>query len=146
MKGVAQLSGRLLARKGEATPVARVDVATLGGEMPPRRRPPQSFGNRSPDVEEAQARRGGGEHAPHGSRELPQASGHRGQAKRYAFTLRLDPERHRRLRLLSARLDRSAQAILVDALDELLQDYAKTDDGCACMRKALHGDSSDKKA
>jgi len=60
--------------------------------------------------------------------------------------LRLDPERHRRLRLLSARLDKSAQGILVDALDELLQAYVDTDNDCACMRNALNGDTVGKKA
>ena len=38
----------------------------------------------------------------------------------FAFTLRLDPERHLRLRLASASSNRSAQAILVGLLDDLL--------------------------
>lgn len=37
-----------------------------------------------------------------------------------AFTLRLDPARHVRLRLASAVANRSAQAIVVQALDQLL--------------------------
>jgi len=37
-----------------------------------------------------------------------------------AFTLRLDAERHLRLRLASATANRSAQALLTDALDALL--------------------------
>ncbi|MDP1025941.1 hypothetical protein Q5H91_01830 [Sphingomonas sp. KR1UV-12] len=38
-----------------------------------------------------------------------------------AFTLRLDGDRHLRLRLASAVADRSAQALLVDALDRFLE-------------------------
>lgn len=39
------------------------------------------------------------------------------QHRRAAFTLRLDPERHLKLRLASTMLDRSAQAIVTQALD-----------------------------
>ena len=141
MKSVAQLSGRLLARKGEAEPVGRTEVATLGGETPNRRRPPQSFGNRSPAEKDPQARRGDGEQMPLGSRKLPRSSGQGEKTKKFAFTLRLDSERHRQLRLLSARIDQSAQAILIDALDDLLQSYLQKDGGCACMREASHTDS-----
>lgn len=40
--------------------------------------------------------------------------------RKAAFTLRLDAERHLRLRLLSAVSNRSAQQLLVEALDELV--------------------------
>ena len=40
--------------------------------------------------------------------------------RKAAFTLRLDPERHLRLRLLSAVSNRSAQQLLVEALDEMI--------------------------
>lgn len=43
-----------------------------------------------------------------------------GVARKAAFTLRLDAERHLRLRLLSAVSNRSAQQLLVEALDELV--------------------------
>jgi len=134
MKGVAQLSGKLLARKGEAAPVGRSEVATLGADAPTRRRIPQSFGNRHIGGDVAQARRGEGVQAPHGSREMPHSPQENGKSRRYAFTLRLDTERHRQLRLLSARVNRSAQAILIDALDSVLQDYIETEQACACMR------------
>lgn len=39
---------------------------------------------------------------------------------RCAFTLRLDPERHLRLRLLSAVTNRSAQQLVTQALDALI--------------------------
>ena len=40
--------------------------------------------------------------------------------RKAAFTLRIDAERHLRLRLLSAMTNRSAQRLLIDALDELI--------------------------
>jgi hypothetical protein len=49
------------------------------------------------------------------------APGSRGRA---AFTLRLDPERHLKLRLVSALSHRSAQQIVTAALDSLLQDQS----------------------
>lgn len=41
-------------------------------------------------------------------------------ARKSAFTLRLDPERHLRLRLLSAVSKRSAQQLLVEAIDAMV--------------------------
>jgi hypothetical protein len=42
------------------------------------------------------------------------------EGRKAAFTLRLDAERHLRLRLASAMDNRSAQALVVEALDKLL--------------------------
>lgn len=44
----------------------------------------------------------------------------RAKTGKAAFTLRLDPSRHLRLRLASATRHRSAQALMIDALDALL--------------------------
>ncbi|HEX9931376.1 MAG TPA: hypothetical protein VGB08_00875, partial [Allosphingosinicella sp.] len=44
-----------------------------------------------------------------------------------AFTLRLDPERHFRLRLACAVSGRSAQQIVTGALDEILKTYPEID-------------------
>lgn len=44
-----------------------------------------------------------------------------------AFTLRIDPERHLRLRLASALTRRSAQVILTDALDKYLKTLPEVD-------------------
>lgn len=43
-----------------------------------------------------------------------------GTGRKAAFTLRIDPERHLRLRLLSAVTNRSAQHLLIEALDALV--------------------------
>ena len=51
----------------------------------------------------------------------------RGKAKA-AFTLRLDPERHLKLRLACAVRGRSAQQLVTDALDQLLSQMPELDD------------------
>lgn len=48
-------------------------------------------------------------------------------ARKAAFTLRLDAERHLRLRLLSAVTNQSAQALLVAALDALIAGHPDID-------------------
>lgn len=57
-----------------------------------------------------------------------------GQKPRSAFTLRLDPERHLNLRLVSAHQHRSAQVIVTEALDRYLADFnAEANSGtCVC--------------
>lgn len=52
------------------------------------------------------------------------APGSKGKA---AFTLRLDPERHLKLRLACAVSGRSAQMIVIDAVDRLLADMPELD-------------------
>ena len=49
------------------------------------------------------------------------------QGRRAAFTLRLDPERHLKLRLAGTMQDMSAQALVVEALDRLLADIPELD-------------------
>ncbi len=48
--------------------------------------------------------------------------------RKAAFTLRLDEERHLRLRLLSALVHRSSQQLLIEALDALLAQHDKVED------------------
>ncbi|MEW4448703.1 hypothetical protein [Qipengyuania sp. JC766] len=55
---------------------------------------------------------------PKGTKTVP-------QGKRAAFTLRLDAERHLKLRLASTILKSSAQAIVTEALDRLLADMSE---------------------
>ena len=50
-----------------------------------------------------------------------------GQKDKAAFTLRLDPERHLKLRLACAVRHRSAQQIVSEALDEFLQSLPELD-------------------
>lgn len=54
--------------------------------------------------------------------------GKRNAAGKAAFTLRLDAERHLRLRLASALCNRSAQVLVTEALDALLDSLPEVDD------------------
>lgn len=110
-KQVASLSAGLLARKGEARPALRPQLHIAARNPSP--------------VAEQQARIAAAFETP--SRAPTSAK------ERSAFTLRLDPERHLRLRLIGARTHRSAQSLLIEALDRLLDEMAP-DAGCSCGR------------
>jgi hypothetical protein len=62
--------------------------------------------------------------APRRSSRARAAPGSKGKA---AFTLRLDPERHLKLRLACAVSGRSAQLLVTDALDQLLSGMPELD-------------------
>ena len=62
--------------------------------------------------------------APARSRRPRAAAGSKGKA---AFTLRLDPSRHLKLRLACALNGRSAQQLVTDALDQLLREMPELD-------------------
>lgn len=49
-------------------------------------------------------------------------------SRKAAFTLRIDSERHLRLRLLSALVNRSSQQLLIEALDALLASHDRVED------------------
>lgn len=49
-------------------------------------------------------------------------------ARKAAFTLRIDSDRHLRLRLLSALANRSSQQLLIEALDALLSRHDEVED------------------
>ncbi len=55
--------------------------------------------------------------------------------RRAAFTLRLDPERHLKLRLAATMRGVSAQALVTDALDALLAEYAELDQLAARLQR-----------
>ena len=61
-----------------------------------------------------------------------------GSGARIAMTVRLDHERHHRLRVLSAHLNKSSQEILVEALDKFLDKRTPeaADHGCTCLDQA----------
>ncbi|WP_340587206.1 hypothetical protein [Erythrobacter alti] len=54
---------------------------------------------------------------------------------RAAFTLRIDPERHLKLRLASTLQNCSAQALVTDALDQFLENIPEIDALAARMRR-----------
>lgn len=57
----------------------------------------------------------------------PQERSRAGAKGNFAFTLRLDPERHLRLRLLSAASNRSAQQILIALVDDFFSSQPELD-------------------
>lgn len=63
---------------------------------------------------------------------MPRPSRRKGEAlkegRKAAFTLRLDPDRHLALRLAASLDNRSAQAVVLDALDAFLNDIPGMDD------------------
>lgn len=107
----ASLAPRLLARKGAARPAMRTGTtsdfeslanaqAALGWD---------DRGDGSSSVIQLRQRR---------SRPAPEAQ----TSHRAAFTLRLDSDRHLRLRLASTMKDCSAQVLVTEALDRFLDD------------------------
>jgi len=138
MKGVAELSSKLLARKGEAAPATRAAADSRVNEPTFRRRAPQSFGKRQIDGGETEPRRGEGTTPPQGASELPDNVPQKAEGRRVAFTLRLDPERHKMFRLLCAQTGRSGQSLLIEALDTALAAYLEGQTNCTCLKTAYN--------
>jgi hypothetical protein len=140
-KAFASLSPRLLARKGSARPAMRPQVAPLTdfpsatpypihedlgwndmGEaseapvQPARVVPISGKDHGSPATPEVLVRR------KMLARTLAESEGRPvvAKGKRAAFTLRIDPERHFKLRLACSVTQRSAQQLLTEALDMML--------------------------
>ncbi|HEX6740484.1 MAG TPA: hypothetical protein VF079_01650 [Sphingomicrobium sp.] len=68
-------------------------------------------------------------------RRAPKARSAPGSKAKAAFTLRLDPERHLKLRLACAVNGRSAQQLVTDALDQLLGDMPELETMAAKAKK-----------
>ncbi len=66
---------------------------------------------------------------------LPAPKAERAERHRAAFTLRLDSERHLKLRLASTIKNRSAQQIVTEALDHLLNAMPELDSLASQLRK-----------
>ncbi len=117
-KAPARLTGSLLARKGEATPTLAV--------APAPGRPSRANGK------SGRGTRNGVRHLAAVPR--PRANGHAG--KRVAMTLRLDAERHLRLKLFTVQAGRSAQDVLTTAIDEYLSQFDLGGQGKKATRKS----------
>ena len=116
-KPLASLSANLLARKGEARPAIRRAYVPLVPGAPAREDDkPAAPAPVSPKLQQEWISQA---FAPLSkARLMPVAMPRTAKA---AFTLRLDPERHLRLRLVSAVKNRSAQQIVTEALDAFLK-------------------------
>jgi hypothetical protein len=125
MARAARLTGVLLARKGQARPTGGFAHAKL--DLPP----PQ------PSLARRKEQRSGRSAAPAAALSAeavrPGAAKPRSRSAawdRVTVTVRLDRERHACLKLLAARRGRSAQDILIKALDAYLE-------ACAAPRPSL---------
>lgn len=124
-KPIASLSGGLLARKGEAHPAIRRAHVAMSVATPPREqqaRIVRSFARPKPGAVTTE------DAAPAAEAVLPRRT-------KAAFTLRLDADRHLRLRLASALNHKSAQQIVTEALDAFLDSQPGLDTLAAEARK-----------
>jgi hypothetical protein len=131
-KHAAALTGSLLARKGNAMP------ASLGG-LPPHPLMPQRVDGWLPPPfppEPMQPRRP----APRPVTEIaaPRTASAELPRRGVKVSLRLDEERHLKLRLAAAHQHRSGQEILLAALDAYLKTCAVSamDGSCACLKRS----------
>jgi hypothetical protein len=116
-KPAAALASDLLARKGEAVPTSLVVLPIV---------PRAPAGEFKPELSVPRDGARGGK-PPRGGAATVAAK----------LSLRLDGDRHHRLRLAALHLGRSGQQILVEALDVYLERSAEVilDGQCACLRR-----------
>lgn len=133
LKPMAMLSSGLLARKGAAVPAAlalpsdAMAPPRLELRMPPARPPEPAAWSRTDEKIDAAPRI----RATGGTPPLPSESG---SAK---VSLRLDADRHRRLRLAALHQGSSGQKLLLAALDAYLDSSGAhaLEKDCACLRR-----------
>lgn len=124
MSQPARLAGTLLARKGQACPAgarAHAGIASpppLPPATPRSARPRRADNVRSLETAATTAA---------GRKDQPDA----GKAGRVTLTVKLDPARRARLKILAAREQRTSQDLMIEALDALLEARGPA---CACMR------------
>ncbi|GEQ97623.1 hypothetical protein JCM17844_12600 [Iodidimonas gelatinilytica] len=136
MKTAARLTANLLASKGDATPALQRQRLSLAADrssfdgigraqapMPPAPSSPTKAlsGTQSPKRQQRNTEQG------------DKVT----DKKRIALTLRLDKERHLRLKLMAAHTNKSAQDLLMQALDDLLGNYTEPLSGCPCLNRSL---------
>lgn len=148
-KSFASLSPTLLARKGAARPAMRPQLVPLGGAAMARQLEDLGWNDMGHDDPGPNAE-AGPELAPvvepqpaaaaapvpevlrqreaAARRVSPQRQSALANGRRAAFTLRLDAERHLKLRLACALCNRSAQQLVTEAVDKLLDELSEVAD------------------
>jgi hypothetical protein len=133
MTQTARLTSALLARKGQAFPTGGFACPTidLGQPLPA----PDKLGPRRGVVlAQGTPECAGGALATR--LRLLRRPPRQGDDGRVALTLRLDRERHRRLRIFAARHERTSQEVILRALDVYLEACGAD---CPCLRGGLEG-------
>ena len=115
----------------EVTPVEAVQVEAVQVETVPAESASEKDAPNAANLEVVKAPLAVRPPAPRRAPRPRSAPGSKGKA---AFTLRLDPERHLKLRLACAVDGRSAQQLVTDALDQLLERMPEVD-GLAAKAK-----------
>lgn len=127
MRAPARLSGELLARKGQALPTGGLAYATMTLDQPlPSYGPAVLVRYGSLPAQDALT-----QGASRRTAERRRQPAGRREEDRVALTLRLDRERHRRLRIFCARHECSSQEVIVRALEAYLETCGED---CACLR------------
>lgn len=142
-KSFASLSPTLLARKGAARPAMRPQLGPIDGDALARQLEDLGWNDLGDDAQSALAEPSAGvvaitpELTAPAAAPVPEVIRQRGEAarrvsasrrsaladgRRAAFTLRVDAERHLKLRLACAVRNRSAQQLVTDALDQFLSE------------------------
>ncbi len=123
---VSAMTSSLLVRKGEATPSTFVPPGTANAR-PVLRVPPSS---------------GSAATRPNGAPHLRVV----GAAPRIRISIRLDPDRHRALKLIAAHTGRSVQDLAVAALEEYLGALGSDvrDGQCLCLNDEAAPDARSK--
>lgn len=127
---IASLVPALLARKGAATPAMRKPngAAEPLSDLDALAESQDDLGWNDMGEDPAEQK------AERTSQQAPHRAPHNG--RRAAFTLRLDPHRHLRLRIASALQGRSAQNMVTEALDRLLEDMPQLETLVATASKS----------
>ncbi len=110
-RGPASLTSSLLAEKGAAIPT----VGPVDGSARPTTIPPPPAGDIAATARPTQ---------PPETAPFDDATPRRDKADRVRVTLRIDPERHFRLKLVAAHLNQNTQDVLSVALDSYLDQVA----------------------
>lgn len=125
----ASLGPTLLARKGGAKPAMRPQLAPLPGMAPVEAEKLEDLGwNDMGDAEEGEKRTPVKRKKSTSSKKSGSTAKTADKpARRAAFTLRLDPDRHLKLRLAATMNGMSAQALVTEALDAMLSEIEDLD-------------------
>lgn len=153
----ASLSPRLLARKGGARPAMRRQAQSLAEfaiDVPGGPQDDLGWNDMGDDTQSPGEAEVVALHAAGAARraDTPQVVASRRElaarfegkpaarldraGRRAAFTLRIDPDRHLQLRLASAVSSRSAQSLLTEALDRMLEEMPEIRDLADNVRKS----------